>query len=232
MYICKNCGKEISETSVFCRFCGTPLEAKQNAPVSIEESQKAFEALSLKLKQTCDEMVTEFVSKLNGSEVQLTQLQKTAETKDTEISRLKELLDAKEKSLEDSQKQLQKVKAELAEAKAQVKDLTDKISAQSILSANTEVEGEAMSQDDAKTVSIRSARSQDATQQLPTVSSSDSVCPRCGEPLEDGAVFCANCGNKVIKPQSASADVKICPTCGSQIDGDTVFCTNCGTKIR
>ena len=236
MYICKNCGKEISESSVFCRFCGTPLEKKLNTAVPVEESQKEFEALSLKLKQTCDEMVTTFVSKLNGTDVQLAELEKNAGTKDTEIGRLKELLDSKEKSLADCQAQIQNLRTELNKANTRVKELTEKLSSQSV---QNNAADDDLNLGEAKTVSIRSVRAQENTLEIPVMSASGAVCPTCGEPLEEGAVFCANCGSKVVKPQPAltpapslAVSGKVCPTCGAQVDSETVFCTNCGTKLK
>lgn len=59
------------------------------------------------------------------------------------------------------------------------------------------------------------------------------VCRQCNSPLEDGAVFCTECGTPVA-PVEEKAEVVagVCPNCGSALEDNAIFCTECGTKIR
>lgn len=58
-------------------------------------------------------------------------------------------------------------------------------------------------------------------------------CPNCGNILNEGALFCGSCGQKIIKP---SGEVKVetsnCPKCNTQFEKDEKFCAECGTAIN
>ncbi len=47
-------------------------------------------------------------------------------------------------------------------------------------------------------------------------------CPKCGQPLKEGAVFCAQCG----------AAVKCCLTCGQPLKEGAAFCARCGAAVN
>jgi uncharacterized Zn finger protein (UPF0148 family) len=56
-------------------------------------------------------------------------------------------------------------------------------------------------------------------------------CPRCGEPLAGGAVFCARCGaNLSASPPAAAPTGRACVDCGAPLDEDALFCGNCGAR--
>ena len=59
------------------------------------------------------------------------------------------------------------------------------------------------------------------------------VCRQCNSPLEDGAIFCTECGTPVA-PVEEKAEVfaGVCPNCGATLEDNAIFCTECGTKIR
>lgn len=51
-------------------------------------------------------------------------------------------------------------------------------------------------------------------------------CRKCGAELEDGVLYCRECGNRV-----ASDEVRICIECGATVAGDAIFCPECGTRL-
>lgn len=59
------------------------------------------------------------------------------------------------------------------------------------------------------------------------------VCRQCNSPLEDGAIFCTECGTPVA-PIEKETEVfaGVCPNCGAALEDNAIFCTECGTKIR
>ena len=80
----------------------------------------------------------------------------------------------------------------------------------------------------------------------PPVVDTTPKCAMCGEVLEEGSVFCTNCGTKVASAEEATAAPVIevvpepvvedttpkCEVCGAVLDSDSAFCTICGTKVN
>ena len=65
-------------------------------------------------------------------------------------------------------------------------------------------------------------------------------CANCGEDIAPDAMFCNNCGTKVVRETPAAAPVveaapaieqRLCPTCGQPVGKDNLFCNNCGAKL-
>lgn len=62
-------------------------------------------------------------------------------------------------------------------------------------------------------------------------------CPNCGEDIAPDALFCNNCGTKVVKAAPAAVEAapvnaqRLCPTCGQPVGKDNLFCNNCGAKL-
>lgn len=55
-------------------------------------------------------------------------------------------------------------------------------------------------------------------------------CPKCNNPLREGAKFCTKCGEKIAQvAQSAASNV--CPQCGATLREGAKFCTKCGCKV-
>lgn len=59
------------------------------------------------------------------------------------------------------------------------------------------------------------------------------MCPKCGAELQDGELFCCECGAKYEEPapqeQEAAA---FCARCGAQLRPGTAFCPKCGAPQR
>ena len=59
---------------------------------------------------------------------------------------------------------------------------------------------------------------------------SSSICSNCRATLQDGALFCANCGRSV-PPPAADLPSRTCVNCAAPMLPDAVFCTECGQKV-
>ena len=51
-------------------------------------------------------------------------------------------------------------------------------------------------------------------------------CKNCGKELEDNALFCSQCGEKI-----EIEALKNCPQCQKELNGEEKFCPYCGTEI-
>lgn len=49
-----------------------------------------------------------------------------------------------------------------------------------------------------------------------------SNCPKCGQPLNEGAKFCGECG----------AAVRHCSTCGAELKEGAAYCGQCGAEVN
>jgi len=67
-------------------------------------------------------------------------------------------------------------------------------------------------------------------------------CPKCGNTIQDDAVFCDRCGTRLTQPDPrestaapasppASAQGIICPQCGASNMPGEMFCSECGTPL-
>ena len=55
-------------------------------------------------------------------------------------------------------------------------------------------------------------------------------CSKCGNGLDAGAKFCANCGAAVVKSETAKN--MFCENCGTQIEAGAKFCEGCGKNQK
>lgn len=53
-------------------------------------------------------------------------------------------------------------------------------------------------------------------------------CPICGTHLPWDAVFCSECGTKIV-PQR---DPLVCPYCNTQLSFDAIYCPECGRQVQ
>ena len=51
-------------------------------------------------------------------------------------------------------------------------------------------------------------------------------CKKCGAELEEGVLYCRECGTKVT-----NGEIRICTECGATVAGDAIFCPECGTRL-
>lgn len=63
------------------------------------------------------------------------------------------------------------------------------------------------------------------------------VCKNCGSELNDGAVFCFNCGTKCEEPENmmVTDDVtesQFCRKCGAELKDGALFCNQCGMSVN
>lgn len=56
-------------------------------------------------------------------------------------------------------------------------------------------------------------------------------CPNCNSVLEEGALFCQECGARV-EVQPEESQVRFCSNCGTMLEPDSIFCQNCGTRVE
>ncbi len=58
-----------------------------------------------------------------------------------------------------------------------------------------------------------------------------SACDNCGTPLQEGAKFCAGCGQPVNKKKEVEQQVNKCKNCGAELPDGAQFCVACGTSL-
>lgn len=58
-------------------------------------------------------------------------------------------------------------------------------------------------------------------------------CRRCNAEIEDGSLFCSECGAKQEEIGKEQAEVKFlfCPNCGTKLEQGAMFCSECGTRL-
>lgn len=59
------------------------------------------------------------------------------------------------------------------------------------------------------------------------------ACANCGAELEEGMMFCTECGTPVAKAAaSEDAEYETCRSCGATLEKGMKFCTECGTPVE
>ena len=53
------------------------------------------------------------------------------------------------------------------------------------------------------------------------------MCSRCHHAIPSDAIFCPECGEKVISDEKE----RICPQCGAELPDEAIFCPGCGSKV-
>lgn len=57
------------------------------------------------------------------------------------------------------------------------------------------------------------------------------LCPNCGSEVEEGAIFCGECGTRMEPVEEADENSIICGRCGAKNDKHKKFCIICGQKL-
>lgn len=58
-------------------------------------------------------------------------------------------------------------------------------------------------------------------------------CPNCGNKINEGALFCGTCGQKVIQPtKEIRVETNNCPKCNTPFEKNEKFCAECGTSLN
>lgn len=61
----------------------------------------------------------------------------------------------------------------------------------------------------------------------------ETVCPKCGKPIPNNALFCSSCGAKIVIAGKVTGHSSIvCSGCGNPIENGALFCTSCGRKAE
>ena len=79
------------------------------------------------------------------------------------------------------------------------------------------------------------------------------LCSNCGAQLQDGLIYCENCGSKYDTNNTANSQqinqsqqpddsrsthenakttVRHCPNCGAQLQDGLIYCENCGSRVN
>lgn len=53
-------------------------------------------------------------------------------------------------------------------------------------------------------------------------------CNRCGSPVEDGAIKCANCGEYILQQRPRT---QYCVKCGAEVSSDAGVCPMCNAPV-
>lgn len=56
------------------------------------------------------------------------------------------------------------------------------------------------------------------------------ICPNCGAPVSESALFCNHCGASLNQPAAAPAP-SACSCCGAPLEPGAAFCARCGTQV-
>ena len=56
------------------------------------------------------------------------------------------------------------------------------------------------------------------------------TCPKCGNVVNEDELFCAYCGERLVK-KADNANENVCPQCGKPKKSDAAFCAFCGFKF-
>lgn len=72
----------------------------------------------------------------------------------------------------------------------------------------------------------------DESKQLIQAMQASNTCPKCGNRIKVGMIFCSSCGTKLPESVITEEKAAFCSKCGAPVVGDADFCMSCGEKIE
>ncbi len=202
---CVFCGKDISDTAVFCRHCGKSLVNvdRQDAQttVDVNEMEEIIGRGIKTLQNNVDSVIEEYKKTITKNEDLSKEIAALKEEKgflEKELSRLK-----------DKEREAGELKEELNKSKQMITDLDTQIA--DLKRSKETLDGEASQEDTVPDIGSAGVNTND---QESTNKEPEHITEAEPEPI----------GNDVA--------IRFCQHCGAEVLSDALFCLRCGKKIR